>query len=92
MQSDWSDVWKLMERVQTDLAFAEIVRNAAKRTLICRPDDAGRLRWKIDQAGLGDVLTVVESPYSPEGQILVFDQQALDVSMNRMMTRPIHLF
>lgn len=89
MQPDWSDIWKLIERARTDIEFAAIVRNAAKRTLICRPDVAASLRWKIDQSGLDDVFTVVESAYSPEGQILMFDQQAMDASMNQMMAKPI---
>lgn len=61
-----------------DLEFGRIVRAEAKRTAFCHPDDAGRIRWFVDQSGLDDVVRVVESPLVPTGWMFLVDEQAIE--------------
>lgn len=78
MDETTDDPMALSKRIMTDIRFAEIAREESRRVVIARPEDVGRLRWLLDQAGVGDLATVVESPYAPEGRYLVMDQQAIE--------------
>lgn len=78
---DWRDIIELCRRAATNIAFAEIVRAESKRTVFVGADDADRIRWHVDQAGLGDVITVQESPYVAPGRAYVVDEQAIDAGI-----------
>lgn len=77
---DLAALMALIRRVHDDAAFAAIVRAESKRTVCCNPADVDRIRWHVDQAGLGDVFTVVESALliPPAGQMFVVDEQAIE--------------
>jgi hypothetical protein len=81
------DAMAQIQRAMTVVRFAEIAREESRRTVIARPEDAGRLRWTLDQAGVGDLVTVVESPYAPEGCYLVMDQQAIEAGTRETIDR-----
>lgn len=75
---DWRNIVELCRRAATDIAFAEIVRAESKRTVLVGADDVDRIRWHVDQAGLGDVINVQESPFIAPGWAYVVDEQAID--------------
>lgn len=75
-----------IRQAMVDLAFARMVCDDSKRTLCCHPDDAGRVRWHIDQlSGRDDILKVVESAVVPAGTIYVVDEQAMEASFNESL-------
>lgn len=82
----------LIRQVDTDIKFATIAREEAKRTVFCHPDEAERLRWQIGQNGLDDVLTLVESPFVPAGQAYVADMGAIEAATNQGSTRSLRLY
>ncbi|MER5608359.1 hypothetical protein AB0F93_00185 [Micromonospora tulbaghiae] len=84
---DWADIVELCRRVAADVAFARIVRAEAKRTVLVDADGVDRIRWHVDQAGLGDMITVVESRFVPPGQAYVLDAQAVDAAVNEAAAR-----
>jgi hypothetical protein len=74
---------QLLERFRIAEEFRAIVRNAQKRTILVWRDDADRFRWLVDQAGLGDVITVKGSSFVAVERAIVIDEQALDAEMKR---------
>lgn len=85
--SDWRDIIELCRRAATDIAFAEIVRAESKRTVLVGADGVDRIRWHVDQAGLGDVITVQESPYVASGWAYVVDEQAIEAGTREAFTQ-----
>lgn len=76
-----------IQRAYDMVRFHDIVREESKRTIMCRPDQATRLRWHVDQAGLDDVITVVESPYVPDGQVLVIADQTIEAANREALSK-----
>lgn len=74
---------QLLEKLRIAEEFREIVRNAQKRTILVWRDDADRLRWLVDQAGLGDILTVKGSDFVAVERAIVIDEQALEAEFQR---------
>ncbi|GAA4439494.1 hypothetical protein [Phytohabitans houttuyneae] len=91
MTVDWTNSFAVFEQAAHDAAFADIIRQEAKRTILCPPDQATRVRWLIDQAGIADILTVVESQWVPAGTLLVVDQQAIEAEFQEDLRRPFRL-
>lgn len=69
-----SELW---DRIVTDLAFLDVVREESKRTIHCEPHRVDQIRAAIDQLGAADTFTVVANPACPAGQFLVFDDNAI---------------
>lgn len=70
-----------------ELRFAMQVVNDAKRTLICEPGMADEVRSLIESMGASATFDVKVSAYSPPGQIVVLDEQALTASANQTFQR-----
>jgi len=81
-----------LDRILVDIEFARIWREESKRTIICRPEHATELRWRIDQAGLDDVLKIVEQSFVPEGTIWIIDEQAIEAGTRQALAKPPVLF
>lgn len=80
--SAFEDIVALMRRIASDLEFARIVREEARRTILCSADDVDRIRWHVDQSGFDDILEVLKSQFVPAGTMYVMDRQAMDASFN----------
>lgn len=65
------------DRIAAELRFLEIAREEAKRTIHCLPEDVDRIRAAVDQLGAADTFTVVANPACPDGQMLIFDDNAI---------------
>lgn len=68
----------LLQRMLTAICFHEIVREEARRTILCEPHREHAIRAAVDQAGAADILTVKASPACPEGKLLVMDEGAFE--------------
>jgi hypothetical protein len=89
----YDEMLAVLERVRVDTEFAEIWRAESERTIMCHPDRAVELRWRIDQAGADDVLTVVENPAIPPGDIYIIDHNAIEAGMRESLAaRPVFNF
>ena len=82
-----SDILAQMRKAMDTIKFAEIVREEARRTVLCNSADVDRIRWWVDQSGYDDILTVLGSEFVPAGQMYVVDNQALDASTREAIQR-----
>lgn len=63
-----------------DLRFLEIVRQEARRTILCEPGQEHRIRALVDQQGAADVITVKASPACRPGTVLIVDEEAIEAA------------
>lgn len=70
-----------------EIRFHHQIRTDARRTLICEPDRAAAVQAAVEQLNAGDTFTVKASPYCPEGQIVVIDEQAIEASWRQTVQR-----
>ncbi|MFI0900584.1 hypothetical protein [Streptomyces sp. NPDC020983] len=69
-----SELW---DRIVTELAFLDVVREESRRTILCEPHREQQIRAAVDQAGAADIFAVKPSPTCPPGKLLVLDERAL---------------
>jgi hypothetical protein len=84
------DPMAYLQRLMADLAFAQQIRGDARRTILCRPDEAPGMLAAVDQLRIGDVITVKASPMPPKGTVYVIDDAALEASQAQAMQRFIN--
>ena len=77
----------MSKQSQDDEAFWAQVQGDAKRTVLCEPYRADEVRAAVEARGYGDVLTVLASPYCPEGKLLVIDEGAMEASGRQALQR-----
>jgi hypothetical protein len=77
-----TDPLAAIQRVYESIRFAEIVRNEAKRTVICSPAFADELTARIREAGFDDVITVQANPWLPSSEhVYVCDMQTIEAGL-----------
>jgi hypothetical protein len=62
------------------MAFFAQILGDSRRTFFCEPHRVEELRAVIEQAGLAGLITVIGSPFCPEGAVLVVDSAAIEAS------------
>jgi hypothetical protein len=75
--SDNPDGYLTWDRLVTEVNFLEILRQEAKRTVLCHADDAARIVAAIEERDVADILTVRVSPVCDPGRIYVLDESAM---------------
>lgn len=69
-----SELW---DRMVTELAFLDVVREESRRAIHCEPHRVDQLRAAVDQLGAADLITVHANPACPSGKMLIFDEGAM---------------
>lgn len=64
--------------VLDEIRFMLIAQEESKRTVICPPSDADRIRRLVEQVGAGHVVTVTPSPFVPDGTAFLVDESAIE--------------
>jgi hypothetical protein len=65
-------------QILTDLRFWDQIHRDAKRTLVCSPTQADDIRRTVEEAGGGDIITVLANAVVPDGTMYVLDVQAME--------------
>jgi hypothetical protein len=78
------------DRLVTEVNYLEIARQEARRTLLCHPDAAPRLRAAITASDLADILTVREASHLEPGQIIVIDEAAYQAGTAELLQKIRH--
>lgn len=69
----------------TEIRFWAQVLTDARRTVICPPEWESRCKGYVDARELGGLIKVVASPFTPPGQIIVMDEQAMEASWRQTL-------
>lgn len=80
-----------MSEELTEIRFWTQVMGDAKRTVICNPDLESRVKGWIDARGMGGLITVQATPICPINRTYIVDEQALQASLNEVLSRPIKI-
>jgi hypothetical protein len=78
-----------VSNIWDDVRFWAQVTGDTRRTLICPPAIADKVRAKLDELGIAGLHDVQESPYTPAGQILVVDHNAIEASTRQAIQRAV---
>jgi hypothetical protein len=77
--------WPELEGLLTDLRFAEIATAESTRVLYVLPRDLDRARGLVKEHGCEQFITVIDSPYVPEGMWFLADHQAIKAAFGESM-------
>ncbi|WP_225811316.1 hypothetical protein [Streptomyces spinosus] len=70
-----------------DIRFWDQIQGDAKRTVLCEQHRAEEIRAAVEERGYGHILTVLASPYCPEGKLLIIDEGAMEASGRQAIQR-----
>ncbi|MER5653409.1 hypothetical protein ABT076_10380 [Streptomyces sp. NPDC002131] len=76
-----------IEQMLIDIRFYDQILGDSKRTIICPPGLADRVRAVIEAHSAGDRYTVRASAACPDDKLIAIDEQALEASFQQAAQR-----